>query len=55
MQSGCAECVWDIYRRDLLNYEKAQAIATGQPEPVDPFEEMERRLYGDKASNEVKK
>ena len=48
------ECVWDIYRRDLLTFEKAQAIAKGEPEPVDPFEEMERRLYGDKATGNVK-
>jgi len=41
-QSGCLECVWDVYRRELLEYEKVQAIALGKPEPVDSFE-MERQ------------
>lgn len=47
VQSGCVECVWDIYRRELLAYEKAVAISKGAPEPLDPFEAMERRLYGE--------
>lgn len=41
---GCAECVWTIYWDDLKAYEAAMAKAQGRAPPLDPFEEMERRL-----------
>ena len=41
------ECVWNVYWRELHEYERALAAWEGraQPQPVlDPFEELERRL-----------
>lgn len=46
VQTGCAECVWTVYQRQLLDYERARARAAGQPEPVDPFAALEAQLYG---------
>ena len=44
-QSGCVECVWEVYQRELMEYQRSIAKAKGQPPPVDPFEELERQLY----------
>ena len=41
---GCAECVWTTYWDDLKAYEAAMAKAKGIEPPIDPFEELERRL-----------
>ena len=46
LQTGCAECVWDVYQRELLAYNKELARRKGEPPPLDPFEELERRLFG---------
>ena len=46
LQTGCAECVWDIYSRDLLAYKTALAKQKGEAPPVDAFAEMEKQLYG---------
>ncbi|KAK9821046.1 hypothetical protein WJX74_005505 [Apatococcus lobatus] len=45
-QTGCVECVWDIYSRDLLAYKTAVAKQKGRAPPVDAFAEMEKQLYG---------
>lgn len=45
-RGGCRECVWDIYFRELQAYEKELARREGRPPPLDPFEELEKRLAG---------
>lgn len=45
-QTGCVECVWDVYQRELHAYNLQQAKLKGEAPPLDPFEEMERRLFG---------
>ncbi|KAK9863925.1 hypothetical protein WJX84_005246 [Apatococcus fuscideae] len=45
-QTGCAECVWDIYSRNLLAYKTARAKQKGEAPPVDAFAAMEKQLYG---------
>mmetsp|Transcript_20298 Transcript_20298/g.61160 ORF Transcript_20298/g.61160 Transcript_20298/m.61160 type:complete len:108 (+) Transcript_20298:151-474(+) len=45
-QGGCRECVWDIYWRELKVYEAEKALQEGKAPPLDPFEELERRLAG---------
>lgn len=57
MQSGCKVCVWDLYRRDLSEYNKRLAEVDPGAEPLaevqqqqmvmaslDAFEALERRL-----------
>lgn len=46
LQTGCVECVWDVYQRELHAYNLQQAKLKGEAPPLDPFEEMERRLFG---------
>ena len=46
VQTGCAECVWDIYSRNLLAYKTARAKQKGEAPPVDAFAAMEKQLYG---------
>ncbi len=36
--------MWDQYNRELLEYQKQLAVLKGEQAPVDPFEELERRL-----------
>ena len=45
-QSGCLECVWEVYRRDMQEYSRQLALRRGEspPEILDPFEELERKL-----------
>ncbi|KAK9822684.1 hypothetical protein WJX81_000366 [Elliptochloris bilobata] len=46
-QNSCVECVWNVYWRELKEYERALAAWEGRTPPApatDPFEEMERRL-----------
>ncbi len=41
------ECVWEVYRKDLIEYNRKLAEIQGKPPPppvVDPFEELERRI-----------
>lgn len=51
LQSGCVECVWEVYQRELLAYQKAVARAKGEAEPMDPFEQLEAQLYGKSAGS----
>lgn len=44
MQMGCKECVWDTYWADLKAYDREVALREGKAPPLDPFEELERRL-----------
>lgn len=46
VQSGCVECVWEVYTRELQKYNFKLAKREGHAPPVDPLEELERRLYG---------
>lgn len=46
-QRGCQECVWDVYWRDMKAYNEQLALREGKPLPLDPFEELERRLAGE--------
>lgn len=41
---GCKECVWDVYWQDLKAYDAERARREGKAPPLDPFEELERRL-----------
>jgi Oxidoreductase-like protein, N-terminal len=43
-QTGCTNCVWEAYWRDLRAYEKELAALRGEQPVPDPFEELERRL-----------
>lgn len=43
-QMGCKECVWDVYWQDLKAYDAERARREGKVPPLDPFEELERRL-----------
>ncbi len=46
-QNSCVECVWNVYWRELHEYERALAAWEGRAPPqapADPFAEMERRL-----------
>ena len=47
MQSGCLECVWEVYRRDLADYNTQLAKRQGKPPPkpaADPFADLERKI-----------
>ena len=55
LQSGCVECVWEVYQQELLQYQRALAKAKGQPEPKDPFEELEQQLYGQANNKETER
>ena len=47
VQSGCQNCVWEIYRQELGEYNTELAKRQGKPPPrlvVDPFAELERKL-----------
>ena len=51
MQSGCLECVWEVYRKDLIEYNRKLALLQGKPPPppvLDPFEELERKIAQEK-------
>jgi hypothetical protein len=41
---GCEECVWTTYWKDVGDYNKIVAEITGIEPPLDPFEELERKL-----------
>lgn len=41
---GCEECVWTTYWKDVGDYNKIAAEVTGIEAPLDPFEELERKL-----------
>lgn len=41
---GCDECVWTVYWNNLRDYQIAVAEAQGFERPLDPFEELEKRL-----------
>ncbi|KAK9794324.1 hypothetical protein WJX73_008933 [Symbiochloris irregularis] len=45
-QTGCKECVWEVYWRELQAYNAELARQKGEAPPLDPFEEMEKRLFG---------
>lgn len=47
-QTGCVECVWEVYTRDMQKYNLELAKRRGEPPPVDPLAELEARLYGSK-------
>ena len=47
MQSGCLECVWEVYRKDLADYNTQLAKRQGKPPPkaaADPFADLERKI-----------
>jgi Oxidoreductase-like protein, N-terminal len=50
LQSCCPNCVWEVYRQHLLEYNKQQAILRGEPEPIDPLEALEKRLKAQQGS-----
>lgn len=39
--------MWDVYWRDMKAYNEQLALREGKPPPLDPFEELERRLAGE--------
>ena len=45
-QSGCMECVWEVYQKQMLEYQAAKAKAEGKEPPADPFAALEAKLYG---------
>ncbi|CAL5218663.1 g368 [Coccomyxa viridis] len=54
-QSGCLNCVWEVYRLELEEYNKELAKRQGKPPPkpaVDPFAELERKLDEQKRQRE---
>ena len=47
VQSGCQNCVWEVYRRDLAVYNQQLAVQEGRPPPpvvLSPFAELERKI-----------
>ncbi|CAL8470144.1 g9686 [Coccomyxa elongata] len=54
-QSGCLNCVWEVYRRELAVYNQQLAVQEGRPAPpvvLDPFEELERKIQREKEERE---
>ena len=55
MQGGCLNCVWEVYRLELSEYNKELAKRQGKPPPkpaVDPFAELERKVEAQKRQRE---
>ena len=55
LQSGCLNCVWEIYRLELDEYNRELAKRQGKPPPkaaADPFAELERKLEEQKRQRE---
>ena len=46
MQTGCVECVWEVYTREMQKYNIELAKRKGEAPPLDPLEELEKRLFG---------
>jgi hypothetical protein len=57
MQSGCQNCVWEVYRRELAVYNQQLAVQQGRPPPpvvLDPFAELERKIQKEKEEREAR-
>ncbi len=55
LQSGCLNCVWEVYRLELEEYNRELAKRQGKPPPkpaVDPFAELERKVEEQKRQRE---
>ena len=55
MQSGCLNCVWEVYREELNEYNRQLPQRQGKPPPkpaVDPFAEFELKLEEQKRHRE---